>query len=254
MKREEKLLRAIGGVDDELIADAMEPRNKKQPAWLRWTAAAACLCLLLASPVGANVIGGIIEEDFTYRAPDRHPVAVFSQEALDLAAGQNGSIHIPMDSMEDAVRFLGLNHIDNPILDNAVPKEVRTTTAKGEVFGTAFLVWMDAKDGAIRFADAQGHYTIDLASVDVQYVLITDQITKDSGVAIDPDDMEAREDYVTPRGLECVLYTHIGYQDWGTADCTAFAAKGDCLIWVTVSHHDPDTAMRTLKQIMDAYE
>lgn len=57
MKKEEKLLRAIGGVDDDLIADAMEQRRRKQPAWLRWAAVAACICMMLTVTVGAEKWG-----------------------------------------------------------------------------------------------------------------------------------------------------------------------------------------------------
>lgn len=53
MKREETLLRAIGGVDDDLIAAAMEPRKKKRPTLIRWAAVAACVCLMLTVTVGA---------------------------------------------------------------------------------------------------------------------------------------------------------------------------------------------------------
>lgn len=57
MRQEEKLLRAIGGVDDELIADAMEPRKNKRPALIRWAAVAACVCLVLTASVGAEKWG-----------------------------------------------------------------------------------------------------------------------------------------------------------------------------------------------------
>ena len=53
MKREETLLRAIGGVDDDLINEAMEPRKKKRPALIRWAAVAACVCLMLTVTVGS---------------------------------------------------------------------------------------------------------------------------------------------------------------------------------------------------------
>ena len=53
--KEEKLLRAIGQIDDELIDSAMETHKKNHPrrSWARWTAIAACLCLLLTVTVGA---------------------------------------------------------------------------------------------------------------------------------------------------------------------------------------------------------
>ena len=51
MKREEMLLRAIGGVQDQMIHEAME--KKKRPSALRWAAVAACICLMLTVTAGA---------------------------------------------------------------------------------------------------------------------------------------------------------------------------------------------------------
>lgn len=57
MKREEKLLRAIGGAEDFMIRDAMEAHARKRPAVLRWAAIAACVCLLLTVTVAAQKWG-----------------------------------------------------------------------------------------------------------------------------------------------------------------------------------------------------
>ncbi len=46
--KSEKLLDAIGGIDDALICAAIQPPAKKN-TWLRWAAVAACLCLLAAA-------------------------------------------------------------------------------------------------------------------------------------------------------------------------------------------------------------
>ncbi len=254
MKKEEKLLRAIGGVDDDLIADAMEPqKRKKQPAWLRWTAVAACLCLLLASPAGANMIGGIVEEFRSVRAPERYPATAFPQVALDAAKGQDGSVFHPTASMEEAMAFAGLKHLENPVLAEASPKEVHTTTINGEEYDTAFQTWLKVVDGEIWIAIVEGWYTIDLSSVSVNYILNSDQTPTDSGFAFDPAEMGHREDYTTPDGMSCVLYTHDGDQNTGFAECVGFAARGDCLIYVTVDNPVEKTAMTTLKQILDAY-
>ena len=51
MKREEKLLRAIGDVQDYMIQEAMQ--KKKRVPGFRWAAVAACICLLLTVTVGA---------------------------------------------------------------------------------------------------------------------------------------------------------------------------------------------------------
>lgn len=51
MKREEKLLHAIGSVQDYMVQEAME-RTRRPPAF-RWAAIAACICLLLTATAGA---------------------------------------------------------------------------------------------------------------------------------------------------------------------------------------------------------
>lgn len=51
MKREEKLLEAIGSVQDYMVQEAM--RRTKRPPAFRWTAIAACICLVLTATVGA---------------------------------------------------------------------------------------------------------------------------------------------------------------------------------------------------------
>lgn len=49
MKKEE-LYKAIGDIDEQSIAEAQVVKKKK-PAWARWGALAACLCVLIAIPV-----------------------------------------------------------------------------------------------------------------------------------------------------------------------------------------------------------
>lgn len=90
MKKEEKLLHAIGGVDNDLIADAMKPRKRKKPVLLRWTAAAACICLLLTVTVGAAKWGvewwhGKDERYEKYTVDWKYPLAPVTvrQEAID---------------------------------------------------------------------------------------------------------------------------------------------------------------------------
>lgn len=47
--KSEKLLTAMGNISDELIADAAITAGKKSnnPAWIKWGAMAACLCLII---------------------------------------------------------------------------------------------------------------------------------------------------------------------------------------------------------------
>ena len=53
MKKEEKLLRAIGGVGDDLIARAAQPVKKQSAVWVKWAALAACCSLA----IGAAALG-----------------------------------------------------------------------------------------------------------------------------------------------------------------------------------------------------
>ena len=47
--KNKKLLRAMSQVDEKYVTEA-DPRNmKKRPTWQRWTALAACICLLVTS-------------------------------------------------------------------------------------------------------------------------------------------------------------------------------------------------------------
>lgn len=47
--KNEKLLNAIGKIDDDLISGAIDdPKAKKKNTWVKWGAAAACLCLIIA--------------------------------------------------------------------------------------------------------------------------------------------------------------------------------------------------------------
>ena len=257
MKKEEKLLRAIGGADESLIEEAMEVRVKKKPTVLRWVAVAACVCLLLASPVGASVVDSIIEEFRSVRAPERYSVASLPQELLEKAKAQDKSIFIPTDTMEEAMELVGLNNLGNHVLESAEPKAVHTTTETGEEYESAFQAWMKVVDGEIWVAVVDGWYTMDQSSVYVTYILTTEQAPTDGGFAFDPEELGFREEYTTPSGLKCILYTRndadndpdiIGY-----TDCVGFAAREGCLIYVTVGNPQEETAMSTLRQILDAY-
>lgn len=48
--RKEDLYKAIGDISEQRIAEAQMVKKKK-PAWVKWGALAACLCLLIAVPV-----------------------------------------------------------------------------------------------------------------------------------------------------------------------------------------------------------
>lgn len=54
----ERLFRAIGLVDEDLIETAAETPVKKRPVWRRYAAAAACLMVLCGAGAAYLVTGG----------------------------------------------------------------------------------------------------------------------------------------------------------------------------------------------------
>ncbi|MBQ5952003.1 MAG: hypothetical protein IJL66_07650 [Lachnospiraceae bacterium] len=58
MKKEERVLRALGQVDDTYVEEAAPGSGaRKKKRWNRWIAAAACLCLVAAGAFGAVQLG-----------------------------------------------------------------------------------------------------------------------------------------------------------------------------------------------------
>lgn len=258
--KNDKLLFAMDGIGDDLIAGAMEPKKQRRRPLLRWAAAAACVCLVTAVTAGADVLGNVLEEigktSSTYRAPERYTSANFSQEAIDAAKeyGEMDHITFPMDSLEELEEFVGMEHLDNEILDRARPKTVTTRTPDGAAFESAHNVLLSVSDGKILMANTNSFYTVDKATVHVRYEIVTENLSQDGGVAMIHAGTEDRADYTTPSGMTCTIYTNV---DGFFTECTAFAAKGDCLIWVTVDYTlaegETDTAQQLIRRIMDAY-
>ena len=108
MKKEEKLLHAIGGVDEHLIEEALEVRIRRKPAILRWVAVAACVCLLLASPAVAAMVGSLVElwpsdKYVSYYINERITIDSLSEEVAEAFDGQKKTVlRYQMDTLEEA--------------------------------------------------------------------------------------------------------------------------------------------------------
>lgn len=68
MKKEE-FCEAVGDIREDYIKDARADRKAKKPSWIKWGAAAACLCLLAAG--GALFMPGGVNS-----APDPEPAQI----------------------------------------------------------------------------------------------------------------------------------------------------------------------------------
>lgn len=94
--KNEKLLDMIGGIDDNLVHDAVHDNfKKKKPIWLKG-AIAACLCVVLAlgvlikSPTSGEVVGPGLLVITAYAASSDEELVM--QEGMELPADYNWSL------------------------------------------------------------------------------------------------------------------------------------------------------------------
>lgn len=264
MKMEEKLLRAIGGVDDDLIADAMEPHKRKKPAWLRWTAAAACLCLLLASPVGAAMGESLYKfmnghGTIEHCVLDRIALDSLSREALEAFPNETGAIsYILMDSIADSEKFLGIDLPDNPILESAIWSDVHLGRDNGQNLDSHCIVQLLTGDKPEPYCvDTSAAYCVSGITVDVMYRRPTElnPYENGGGVSFEQDGYDA-EDYTTANGRTWDLYIRT-YGD-GTRSVQALGNVGGTLAWVQFWHTSKYLTRAYVRdlmiEILEAYE
>lgn len=74
--KEQRLLKAMGQVDEKYVEEASPAQHSKRPGWLKWGAIAACLCLVV-------VAAAIIPNTLT-PAPD---TGISTSTGIDLENG-----------------------------------------------------------------------------------------------------------------------------------------------------------------------
>ena len=67
----ERLFRAIGLVDDDLVEETAKAPARKRPSWRRYGAMAACLAVLCGTGFAWLVTGGFHGYGAASRAPER---------------------------------------------------------------------------------------------------------------------------------------------------------------------------------------
>lgn len=262
--KEEKLLRAIGGIDDDLIDSAMAAKKKTHPAWVRWAAVAACLCLLVASPVGA-AMGESLEKfinnsgHMEFFTSERLNTMELSPEALAAFPEEEGQTnYITLDSEADAEAFLGIELPDNPVLQASTWDELHWETASGEVLDSHCIVTLSTGDKPEPYcADAELAYRIDGVPISVMYRHATEKNPYDNaaGVSFDSEKFEGTE-YTAANGRIWNLYLR-EYEDGG-AGAFALSKVNGTLTWIQVFHTSIYTTVSGLEsmmiEIMEAYE
>lgn len=262
--KEEKLLHAIGSIDDDLIDSAMKAKKKTHPVWVRWAAVAACLCLLVASPVGA-AMGESLEKfinnsgHLEFFTSERLNTMELSAEALSAFPEEEGQTnYITLDSEADAEVYLGIELPDNTVLQGSVWDELHWELASGEELHSHCIVTLSTGDKPEPYcADAELAYRIDGVPISVMYRHATEKNPYDNaaGVSFDAEKFDGTE-YTATNGRIWNLYLR-EYEEGGFG-AFALSKVNGTLTWIQIFHTPLYTTKDGLEDLMieivEAYE
>lgn len=264
--KKEKLLNAMGSIDDELIYSAMEEpvlqSGKGCGNWMKWGLAAACLCILLTLPVAAANKEVVVKiwQNFTgweVRTPGRIAIKELAPELLELERG-----YYPQENIETAEEFLGITLPENALLKVAEEAEYHITFENGDRLIEHCVVDL-AKDaeGQLLGINVKAKYYYNDMFVEVGYGLSTELNTYDNGggrgvMGIDESQNEPEQiSYITPSGRECEIfyYTFDGYVNEFYVGC-GYMTVDNVLISLYISDTSEKAVHSTMIQILDGFE
>lgn len=260
---------------------------------------AACLCLaLVGTGFAVNAISGFAEvrtvyverensENMDVKTVSGYTIdtsgrVYFPRSALSDEAQNRDSPRVGFDSWEDAEEYIGLDIADNPVLERAVHGG---SSFNGIDYYSCFANFLGFGKELTIVEFYAIHY---FAPGGVELHTLPDGIP---GIYADPDEpliavvaeanvyMEdydkawerpttryfanggevLQENYVTPSGLETVIFTIpcVSGSRAGRTDYEAYftlnGAEFNLMVYDASETSDPEFAMATLKEILDAY-
>lgn len=220
--KSEKLLSAIGNIDDELVLQGVtvrsEKTNHRRTRWIKYAAVAACLCLLLALPIVAarNEMLVYFFADMTgwrISSKDYFTDKDFSREVRSLSKKSAGeSTYLPMENLEQVEEFLGIAIPANPLLTDEIADEVHMEVemnGQSIRYDTPCLVYLAfSEDGSVVVADTNAAYRYKQMHLYVTYRMTTEYAVSIGGGGISDQnaDMTQLQTYITDSGRECAVY------------------------------------------------
>ena len=230
--KSERLLQALGKIDDQWIVDAMELPEKAKPVrrrWVKYGLIAACLCLLLAVPIVASQTDLIVDvfSDMTgwnVRTKNYFANTDFSEELIEqvkeLAEDETGwkrdavnrTIYIPVDSEVEAEKKLGIAIPNNALLTEEIKDDIHMEVEENGAWvrydrHCLLQVTFD-REGNVRRADTMIAYRYEGSSVTVTYGMMTEDVTRVDGGGFGSVRVENMQEqrFVSTAGRECVVY------------------------------------------------
>lgn len=207
------------------------------------------------------------------------PVETYSQQVLNAAADLNGTLgQMNFTSWEKAEAFLGIDLMDNPVLDRAEPGLIVYSTNPDQPnIETVCNVTFTAVDGILTSTRTEAVYFLNrvekydgdilLGSTPVRLGITIQSYTKHSPIAPNemflvlgfPEDWTfTPESYTTPSGLTASIVgverfdNDLGYSV--TTYYAQFALNGNAVTISTSFLEDSAHALSTLKEVLDAFQ
>lgn len=266
MKQEEqavKLFQGVTEVGEDLIEEAgTAPRRKKTAVW-RWGAIAACLCLALAGTAaavqffGVRIVNG---DDGFIRLQGGVAYRPYDSLSDEIKATEGELVTIPFDSWPEVEEFIGVELMDNPVLD-ASPAE-HYFSVWDDVSGR-FLV---STSVGLYMVRASGCYEIGGVDINVECELFTDRMLaryEDHGETWDetfrgyrfPDGTALAQDaYTASNGLEAQIM-EVDRPDGSRDTClAAFSLNGVPFLVRAHSRSGMEEARAALIQVLDGFQ
>ena len=273
--KNERLLNAIGKINDNLIEEALEaPENAfgstrrfpQSPSgkWFKRIVVAACFFMVVSVPVlaiehGLRVSFMPSQHEWGVVIQGRFPMEAFSQKVLELAdsLGEEDGIYT-MDNFEEAGEFLGIDLPENEILGKMPQEQIEQTWSDGkQVAGNTMVHIINNHECDFIGAWTYSSYLYKGTKVWVNYQLITELNPYENGggisMEINADESEQRmETYVTASGRECsIIYSGFGEYSYAAY---AYMDIDGILTEVQIRHGSSESIEKIVKEVMDAYK
>lgn len=280
----------VGGIDPAFVEEADEAvrEHKKRPPRLgRAGMIAACLCLALAGTGAAAIVNGwvrlsgvsfvqypqadgsllsITDVQVAFDGKAYVPWESFSQECRDFLGSFHGMPQYKgFDTWDELEEFLGLNIMDNPVLDQAEPvvhdnnSSLGGRTETGSCF-VGFTGYIEAPRVMLSALYQLGTDTDGGLSLYIRGDIFTQPLDLEEPLTsfqTYAGESVETETYVTPSGMQAVISVvhHLDAFGSNTAFCTAFFQMNDVLFFLTADRQDgsPEQTAATVKEILDAF-
>lgn len=307
----EKMMDAMSRIDPALVEEADAKAIRSRRRWVRPAAVAACLCLLLAGTVLAvesgllaelirgdeglgdysDLAGYEIAGQYHVTTARRVPVESFSQEVRELS--DSLSMEDPVgyygfSSWEAAEKFLGMDVMNNPLLDSARMGLIAIGGDEGCGPGglranSVVSIHKSSETGELICVRVTGNYNVDnRGNVAVTATLVSDRNPYEGGggtnLLYSAEQMENLElqEYVTASGITAsivcdrsptLIYDKedvdrenpyyddsLGYEE---VHCTAFLPVGNAVVMVETSTSETasaEEALLLLQEVLDGFQ